>query len=756
MEFYLVDMNWKMDYLLKCLLDEYEIQFFVEQEEVKKIYYKFEQNNIESVKDLVLFSKKDIYRLGLPLLLESYLASYVDYLIERCMRGEFQKDFVNPNNYIFIGSKTAQKAGHYATTTETSSSGSEPNSPKVPPLRHPRKSLKSPRTRSPRAGNSSAEMSPKMRHSNDTSSPLHSPLTRVKNYTIKTSDVIKPIPEKRTSLKKKKQFEKIQKEPYDQKLSDIAKKSLSNPTLNYVNEEPGRITPDVQRTPDQLTRKNSEVSTSKEVSKDRKRTPEVPRLTHMARKYSKSCVMNKDFHRPENPLKGSRENSLNRGIVKKNARAGTSLLHSRAKRVFLLKELNTQGIIHSNIEYQRDTDFSIDPAIDLFDSYAYTLEEIPNLYKINFYGKYHFTWLLLSNSSCTTADCSFSIISISETPVNGSFYVLIDSRKGWKEMSIQEESVFKVTKLDRSSLVEKSERLLTASSGEKSVEKSVKLDLSNEKCDKIDKVEKKRSIGQISESLNDSNERKYVLSKIEKSLKTIVFNLGKSPVLFSLNKLDIPFEELQKEILSVESENHQKLKKFDISILYCKNSQKDPLQMLTNQPEGPTYQKFLDLLGVTNNDSIIHWNGFKIVLHLATRQNEEEHRRLIGNTQAVIFFHEPGESLFRISQISNLGVIPQLFFVVTPEVESGKYRLGFFSRKSILPYEPHIPANYLFDDSNLVDFMFTKIQNGYLRSMKYSPMSRLFEEPRRVSLMKFAEKFYPKAFHKIQKPPDKS
>jgi len=86
-----------------------------------------------------------------------------------------------------------------------------------------------------------------------------------------------------------------------------------------------------------------------------------------------------------------------------------------------------------------------------------------------------------------------------------------------------------------------------------------------------------------------------------------------------------------------------------------------------------------------------------------------------------------------------LGTVPQVFGVVQKYEE--KYRLGFFSRPTIKPYDPAIPALHLFPREELKDFLFTKVYNGYCQALSCPPMNRLFEVPRANTIAEIVAKF---------------
>jgi hypothetical protein len=83
--------------------------------------------------------------------------------------------------------------------------------------------------------------------------------------------------------------------------------------------------------------------------------------------------------------------------------------------------------------------------------------------------------------------------------------------------------------------------------------------------------------------------------------------------------------------------------------------------------------------------------------------------------------------------IKSMGIVPQFFAVVQPISESS-FRVGFFQRyfpcsivftsfivrAAIVPFEPAIPSNVIFDGKTLKQFLVTKLYNGYLAAKKVS------------------------------------
>jgi len=153
--------------------------------------------------------------------------------------------------------------------------------------------------------------------------------------------------------------------------------------------------------------------------------------------------------------------------------------------------------------------------------------------------------------------------------------------------------------------------------------------------------------------------------------------------------------------------------------------------------------------------SMKEWRGFQVEWHVATSMDEEEHRRLIGNSQCIVFFKENDGTQFDVCQVQKLGTVTQFFMVVEPYRD--RYRLGFFQKLTLRePFGPQLPANYLFDKIALCDFFFTKVHNGYMTAWKCSEqISKLYETPKLYAIKKITDKYAPKGWvNKITKSKD--
>jgi len=167
----------------------------------------------------------------------------------------------------------------------------------------------------------------------------------------------------------------------------------------------------------------------------------------------------------------------------------------------------------------------------------------------------------------------------------------------------------------------------------------------------------------------------------------------------------------------------------------------DPMEMLCNRDVSPAFTDFLKIMGVLRSKGTVldesgssnrrRWNRRAVVWHVAPDMPEDQQRRFIGNDVTVLFFKDEGEP-FDPSMVSSLGTIPQVFVVVQPHKD--KYRLGFFSKSSMLAFGPSLLKNILFSSKSVVDYILVKLYNGLITSMLCPPMNKLYERPRAAAI----------------------
>eukprot|EP01118_Nematostelium_gracile_P012829 TRINITY_DN4749_c0_g1_i1.p1 TRINITY_DN4749_c0_g1~~TRINITY_DN4749_c0_g1_i1.p1 ORF type:complete len:533 (+),score=143.97 TRINITY_DN4749_c0_g1_i1:32-1630(+) len=216
--------------------------------------------------------------------------------------------------------------------------------------------------------------------------------------------------------------------------------------------------------------------------------------------------------------------------------------------------------------------------------------------------------------------------------------------------------------------------------------------------------------------------------------------------------LDPKFSE---EVVQVEKKHPQDNKKcFKIGIVYATEDQTSPKDMFANKSPSKDFLDFLNILGRkiqldtwdgyrgdlgrTGEAYYTQWNDFQFIFHVAPMMDSDQIRRLIGNDLAIVIYQE-GPS-FNPSKIDEFGTVTQIFGVV--KKESQLHRMGWLSRINIKSYGPEIPTQPL-TNTELRDFLLTKLANGYIMTMMCPPMNRLFFTPRLDTIAALAAAFPP-------------
>eukprot|EP01126_Amoeba_proteus_P003010 TRINITY_DN10981_c0_g1_i2.p1 TRINITY_DN10981_c0_g1~~TRINITY_DN10981_c0_g1_i2.p1 ORF type:complete len:200 (-),score=26.70 TRINITY_DN10981_c0_g1_i2:157-756(-) len=196
---------------------------------------------------------------------------------------------------------------------------------------------------------------------------------------------------------------------------------------------------------------------------------------------------------------------------------------------------------------------------------------------------------------------------------------------------------------------------------------------------------------------------------------------------------------------------------FAVSIIYCREGESNPLKMMKTKEFSSHLNSFLEYMhiftgpppsGSENKSTLLETNWMnKIVnIYLSTQLNSEECRRLIGNCQAVIFFVEPSEVPFDLSQLDTMGGMPQCYFVIQPYQDV--YRLAFIYRNKLTKFEPIIPCNVCLGKQSIRHVILTKLYNGYMVARTVPPISKLYEAPRQDSITTLAKEYIPKTWFK--------
>lgn len=122
-----------------------------------------------------------------------------------------------------------------------------------------------------------------------------------------------------------------------------------------------------------------------------------------------------------------------------------------------------------------------------------------------------------------------------------------------------------------------------------------------------------------------------------------------------------------------------------------------------------------------------------------------EHRRLIGNDTAVLYFHDSDKEPF--PSAAPRSAMTQVYGVVKRLDEGRKLKVGFMSRKQVAEYGPSMPLNPTFDVLTAAgravfkDFLLCRLLNGYRSATVSPPLNKMLRRPRSVVISKLIEKY---------------
>lgn len=147
--------------------------------------------------------------------------------------------------------------------------------------------------------------------------------------------------------------------------------------------------------------------------------------------------------------------------------------------------------------------------------------------------------------------------------------------------------------------------------------------------------------------------------------------------LLSLNAIDYfkvePNPTLTKQLTGFCPKFDVHYPRMTIAILYCRGGASDPFEMFKLKPDSHSegFNKFLKLMRVppSFSDTLdreyfdVSCFGIKVTYYCCTYLTEEQQRRLIGNTQTVIFFKDD-DTPFDLSKTMSMGIVPSVFFVI--------------------------------------------------------------------------------------------
>eukprot|EP01127_Copromyxa_protea_P018551 TRINITY_DN5866_c0_g1_i5.p1 TRINITY_DN5866_c0_g1~~TRINITY_DN5866_c0_g1_i5.p1 ORF type:complete len:368 (+),score=52.08 TRINITY_DN5866_c0_g1_i5:125-1228(+) len=228
------------------------------------------------------------------------------------------------------------------------------------------------------------------------------------------------------------------------------------------------------------------------------------------------------------------------------------------------------------------------------------------------------------------------------------------------------------------------------------------------------------------------------------------------------NFLPLPNEpSVVEQLLSIDVIRTDFMKELNIGIAYREVNQNFRDQIFANKtPDSLQYKRFLDIMGIPegvknpkNGSITTSWKDREVSWFLATEFENEDQRKYIGNCLVLIIFNDSDEPIDPIGL--ELGKVTCFVCVVTPQQDG--FKLGFYFQFNIpskqlksenpkeelssivenISVKPHTPFNFLFGESNLRDFMHSKLHNGLavsclyhptLRNISFKPLAYIFEE----------------------------
>jgi len=258
-------------------------------------------------------------------------------------------------------------------------------------------------------------------------------------------------------------------------------------------------------------------------------------------------------------------------------------------------------------------------------------------------------------------------------------------------------------------------------------------------------------------TVEDDEKFKTCLARIEDAIKSYHQQMnaaGITPTPISFYHVSNPH--FVKEVSKIEKNHPQYRKAMKIGVILSRKGQVEPQEMFLNGLNddrcSDAFWTFMDHLGKPISLSnwtnyrgdmghegetyYTQWKNIEIIYHVAPMLGAEEHRRLIGNDVAVIFFHEEGE--FDASHLDKLGTVPQIFIVVSPAKDN--YRIASFSNGNIKQYGPPIPVGAL-NPEETKELVLTKLYNGLMMTTYCPPLNRLFYLPRNDTLEAIVAQF---------------
>lgn len=192
---------------------------------------------------------------------------------------------------------------------------------------------------------------------------------------------------------------------------------------------------------------------------------------------------------------------------------------------------------------------------------------------------------------------------------------------------------------------------------------------------------------------------------------------------------------LMNAILSFEKNNSYGISPLHLGVIWQQAGQ-SIMQALGNVAKEATtaFTTFTSSLGCENFDESEVFNDvfqdIKIKWFLGTSMEADMVRRYIGNSPIIIIFQDM-VCTFSVDAILELGKVNQFFFIVQ-QVPGGLYRIGILHK--LATYKAEIPLNYLFDKTELRDFILISACNAMAALKEDSLISQLYSIPRQIAI----------------------
>jgi len=252
---------------------------------------------------------------------------------------------------------------------------------------------------------------------------------------------------------------------------------------------------------------------------------------------------------------------------------------------------------------------------------------------------------------------------------------------------------------------------------------------------------------------SDPRDTEPLLARIFQALK----DLGK---VTDPNQFVFNHHAFCQELATIEQKHPQKRTQMKIGVLYVGDNQIKPKEWFLNgTPKGkpchPKFWEFMDFFGektdLTNftgylgdmgqrgHSYVDNWQGLEVMYHVSPMLTSEEHRRLVGNDIALLFFVEPDTHL-NLEGLSGLGTVGQVYAAVQPVGDM--WRMSFFSNSAIGEHGPP-PSSTHVTLATLKDMTLTRLFNGLVMTIYSGSVSRLWYTPRSEFIQNIITNFPP-------------